>query len=635
MAMSGFVGVFRRDGADVDDGCFEEMLDRIAHRGPDGSGAWRGGSVALGHQQFHTTAESKHVGLPVTNDDESVALTGDVRLDNRAELIDQLSIDDAAVADEEVLLAAYERWGRRCPEMLVGPFSFVVWDGNESRLVCARDHLGVKPFYYAVHDDCVVVGSEAKSVLAHRSVPDTVDEVRIGEYLASVYPDYRRSFYEAVSRLPPAHVLTVEADGVTEHRYWRLDDEREIRLESDAAYAREFRRRFDEAVRCRLRGIDTPAIELSGGLDSSSVAGVVRQAVDGPVYTFSNRFESPAADEREYLEAVLGGGDFTAHSIDGDRTDPLHELSERVRFQDGPIRPAMFWHSWISARTVSENGFRVLLDGWGGDQVASHGYARLRELAATGQWYTLLREMRALRAKEAYPYRSQLWREVIGPLAPGPARSLWQAIRSSDVIAKANPALRDGFVRQIGLTDHLRKIRDESTNHRTHRSYHAEDVTSPAGVRMLELIDRVSARHSIERRHPFVDRRLVEFCVGMPPAQKRRNGMGRFAMRNAMVDVLPEPVFDRTSKADFGQPFADALAAKLAGVHPGIEEFSEAIRYLDQNELDEMARRVREDHHYHDAQRLACAYSLERWLRSRKSHEVDRSVSPVVGRIDA
>ena len=633
--MSGFVGVFRRDGADVDDGCFEEMLDRIAHRGPDGSGAWRGGSVALGHQQFHTTAESKHVVPPVTNDDESVVLTGDVRLDNRAELMGRLSIDDAAIADAELLLAAYERWGRRCPEALVGPFAFVIWDETESRLVCIRDHLGVKPFYYASNDDCVVVGSEAKSVLAHPSVPDTVDEVRIGEYLASVYPDYRRSFFEAVSRLPPAHVLTVDSAGASEHRYWRLDDGRVIRLDSDAAYAREFRRRFDEAVRCRLRGEYTPAVELSGGLDSSSVAGVVRQAVDGPVHTFSNRFESPPADEREYLEAMLEAGDFTAHTTDGDGTDPLNELRERVRFQDGPIRPAMFWQSVRSARTVSENGVLVLLDGWGGDQVASHGYARLRELAATGQWYTLLREMRALRAREAYPYRSQLWREVIGPLAPGPARSLWRAIRSSDVVANANPALRGEFVRRIGLTDHLQTIRDESTNHRTHRSYHAEDVTSPAGVRMLELMDRVSAQHGIERRHPFVDRRLVEFCVGMPPAQKRRNGMGRFAMRNAIVDVLPEPVLDRTSKADFGQPFADALSARLAGEHPGIEDFSAAIRYLDRNELDEMARRVREDHHYHDAQRLACAYSLERWLRSRKSHEVRRSVSPVVGRIDA
>ena len=626
--MSGFVGVFQRDASDVSDGCVEEMLDRIAHRGPDGSGRWEGGAVALGHQRFHTTAESKHADPPVTNDDESVVLTADVRLDNRAELVDRLSIDDVAVADEEVLLAAYERWGRRCPEALVGPFAFVVWDETESRLVCARDHLGVKPFYYASNDDCVVVGSEAKSVLAHQSVPDTVDELRIGEYLASVYPDYRRTFYEAVSRLPPAHVLTVDGDGVTERRYWRLDDEREIRLESDAAYAREFRRRFDEAVRCRLRGVDTPAVELSGGLDSSSVAGVVRKAVDGPVHTFSNRFESPTADEREYLDAVLASGGFKSHIVDGDDVDPLFRIDDRVRFQDGPIRPILFWQSVETAQKISENGWDVLLDGWGGDQVACHGYARLRELAVSGRLATLGAEMRALRSAHDYAYRSQLWREIVRPLAPGPARLLWRAVTSTGGIKAENRALRETFVRDVGLDDHCRTGRSESTRHRTLRPFQIEIITSPFNVRMLELMDRVASFHGFERRHPFLDRRLVEFCVSMPADQKLRNGYGRYAMRNAMADVLPASVCSRTSKAEFGSPYVAALAAWLEETHHDISEFSSVSKYLDPTILDEMCGSIIDTHHVGDAKRFALAYSLEQWLRSLESDGVSVPRSP-------
>ena len=622
--MSGFVSVFRRDGSSVSTDVLDEMLDRIAHRGPDGTGGWANGSVGLGHQRLCTTPESKRLRPPVENDDGTVILTGDYRLDNRTELFDQLEITDENISDGELLVAAYEHWGRRCPEELVGSFAFVIWDDPRSRLFCARDHLGVKPFYLHESDDLVVVGSEASAVLAHPAVSVAVDELRVGEYLADRWGDRRRTFYQDVRRHPPAHTLCVGVEDVRERQYWQLDPERELDLGSDDAYAEEFRRRFDEAIRCRLRGADEPAVTLSGGLDSSAVAGIVHEQHDGTVHTVSNCFEDGSdADEREFLDAMLDTGAFDAHIINGDAVDPLDRLQRRVEIQDGPIHPGMFWHSLANAERMANEGYRVTLSGWGGDQVVSHGYERLRELARRGRVVTLASEMRALRTRKGYPLRSQLWDEVAIPFAPAPFRWLWRTVAGADIVETANPALTTAFVERLSLRDQLRTLRDESPPARTARAAHCTSVVEPIHVQMLELTDRLWARHGLEPRYPFTDRRLVEFCVALPAAQKLRDGYGRYVLRNALADVLPESIRTRTTKAGFERPFADALAARLHDGHPTIDEFEHASRYLDVDELHRMRQRVVDDNAWHTANQLAKAYALEHWLDGVHANQME------------
>lgn len=613
--MSGFAIVWRRHGDSVSRLTLDVLLERIAHRGPDGTGRWIDDGVGLGYQHLRTTPGSGTVPLPLESKQGTHVVTGDYRIDNRARLVSTLGLgEDEDLSDGELLLAAYERWGIRCPEKLVGAFAFVIWDRSNSRMVCARDHLGVKPFYYFRDDALFVAGSEAKAVLAHTAVPPDIDELRIGEYLARRCPDKRRTFYDHVERLPPAHTLVVDSSGCRERQYWTLDPRREINLGSDDAYAREFRRRFNEAVRCRLRGVEEPAVTLSGGIDSSSVAGTVRKQVDGVVHTFSNVFEGyPETDEREYIDAVLDHGTFEPHFIEGTAVDPLHRFPERVRIQDGPLLPAEFWHAFADAGAVADAGCRVMLEGWGGDQTASHGYGRLRELAVTGSLMTLASEMRALH-NQGYDYRSQLWQEILAPLAPAPARRLWQYLPMSDTDGPVPKFLDETFVRRIPLDEHLQRSRADATPSQTLREVHCENLTEPFQVRFLELADRVAARCGVEPRYPFTDRRLIEFSVAMPSEQKRRHGFGRFALRNAMADVLPEEVRTRTSKVYFDTPFSELLASRLSD-DPCVDEPRHLPPYLDVGELDEARQRLRDDPAWSDADLLARSYSLEHWLR--------------------
>lgn len=182
--MSGIIGIFRRDGRDVDPADIKKMNDKIAHRGPDGSRVWCEGPVAFGHQMLHTTQESLHEILPFEDEESGLVITADARIDNRKDLAPQLGIEDNEhVSDSYFILKAYEKWGEKCPEELLGDFAFAIWDKNKEQLFCARDHMGVKPFYYYLSEDLFVFGTEIKSILSIDNVSSKLNEKRLALFL--------------------------------------------------------------------------------------------------------------------------------------------------------------------------------------------------------------------------------------------------------------------------------------------------------------------------------------------------------------------------------------------------------------------------------------------------------------------
>ncbi|HSP56152.1 MAG TPA: asparagine synthetase B, partial [Dehalococcoidia bacterium] len=175
--MSGITGIFRRDGRPVESAEIARMGEVMAHRGPDGSGTWSEGPAALGHLMLHSTRESLHEELPLPRPGGELVITADARIDNRDELIAALDLNGTArdgMADSELILLAYERWGEGCAERLVGDFAFAIWDGRRQMMFCARDHFGMKPFYYHLSPTLFALGSEIKALLALPGVPRRV-----------------------------------------------------------------------------------------------------------------------------------------------------------------------------------------------------------------------------------------------------------------------------------------------------------------------------------------------------------------------------------------------------------------------------------------------------------------------------
>jgi len=587
--MSGIVGTFGLDGAPARPPHLRLMVAAIAHRGPDGCAVWTDGAVGLGHAAHHTTPEAEAETWPLVRTASGIVLVADARIDNRAELLralDPIPNEQSVVTDADLIAAAYERWGLDCAESLIGDFAFALWDPAEQRLFCVRDGVGTRPFFYAhLPDRIFAFASELKALFSLSVVPKTVNEDSIAEYLTGPVLDEEATFYRKIHRLCPGHALTVTPGRMRPWRYWELDPDREVHLSSDEEYEDAFREHFDEAVRCRLRSSTPAGASLSGGIDSSAVAVTARELRRGsePLSTFSIIYdEFPDCDERTYMQAVLSQGGFAPQSFRADDVNALRSLPALLDVHDAPFFAPNLAVRWAGLPRVRAAGTTVLLDGHGGDEVVSRGYERLHELAQTNQWATLTREVwqdarfwggnlgLGLGGRLAWQYGVQPWMEA-RPWAQR-AYGWWRQVRAripGRTDANAFPGHSNGTLlrkevrKQLGIDARQRgRDRERRRYARSARGRHYLDLGAPMQGRALEILNRTAARRGVELRFPFLDRRLMAFCLALPAEQKRRHGWGRSVLRRALGDRLPAAIRRRRSKTNFATHFAAGLMSE-------------------------------------------------------------------------
>lgn len=277
--MSGICGVFNLDGAPADFSLIDRMTAEMRFRGPDGTSIWIDTSVALAHAMLRTTWESEAECQPTSLDGE-VWITADARIDARSGLVAALRAHgrdaDSLLPDSHLILHAYSAWGPACVERLLGDFAFAIWDGPQSTLFCARDHFGIKPFFYAHIGQCLVFGNTLNCLLAHPGLDRKVDDRAVVSFLAhSFVADPSITFYSGCKRLAPAHTLIASERGTRAQRYWSLPVPSEIHFRDSREYVEGFRAHLSVAVRDRLR-CPRQSILLSGGLDSPAIAATAR-----------------------------------------------------------------------------------------------------------------------------------------------------------------------------------------------------------------------------------------------------------------------------------------------------------------------------------------------------------------------
>lgn len=576
--MSAIFGINYFDDCPVSHSALEQMSAVLAHRGTDGSRVWCSRTIGLGHRMLWTTPESLNESLPFEDSSGDLVITADARLDNRGELIAALQtcgLDLGKKTDSELILAAYRHWGERCAEKLLGDFAFAIWDARQRILFCARDHFGVKPFYYYWSPKkTFVFATEVKGLFACGDVPREVNEVRVADHLAEIFEDNESTLYRNILRLPPAHTITVSGEHARTRCYWALDRAREVRFKSNEEYAESFRELFTEAVNCRLRSAFPVGAMLSGGLDSSSITCVARELIarngEQRLATFSTVFDTVhSCDERQYIEAVLAQNNVKPHFIAGDQRGPLQDLEQMHWHQDQAFFAPNFSMVWSIYRTAAQQEVRILLDGHDGDTTVSYGYNYLDELAAAGSWLTLAKEVRELARHFDEPFWPMLrdYARLYGfnPLLRKfptlrTLRRGWRASRGSvlkqETQSKAptgwQALLNPAFAARTGVEGRHKDWRKTlSDGARSEREAHYRRLTQPLQSFALEVHNNAAAAFAIEPRYPFWDRRLVEFCLALPPEQKLQSGWPRMIMRRAMEGILPLPVQWRTGKTDF------------------------------------------------------------------------------------
>lgn len=638
--MSGIIGLYYPDRRPVDQQVFGRMVDVLAHRGPDGTGVWIGDGIALARQMLHTTPESVSERFPLAHRQGDVQLTADVRIDNREELINQLSLranEQNDITDTEIVLAAYEKWGEHCPEKLVGAYAFALWDPNRQALFCARDHYGLKPFYFGyVPGKFFVFSSEAKSILQYPEIPKELNETAIAAHLgAQVELDATYTFYKHVFRLAPGHFMMVDKGGLRSKRYWFLDPGKELSLGSDNAYAEAFHEAFSTAVSCRLRHHKPVGAMLSGGLDSSSIVGVAAPACEAQgekLHTFSAVFDQiKLSDERPFIDAVHQKYDQQTikHFMSADSVSPIADYDQLLWHQDRAVDAGNLYISWALYKVAREQGVRVMLEGFDGDTTVSHGVGYLHEMALKGQWVDLYKEVKAQTQRANAPWQDAMWKWVrkykVDPL-------LRQSVGGRAVLGVKASVTKKRWTPQPAGQKPLswesllniafkRRIQSQFTRKRplpeSEREDHFRLLTRPLMQHAIELLEASAAANQLEVRLPFCDRRLMELCLSMPSQQKRSLGWTRVVMRRAMEHVLPPEIQWRDGKGNLAPGFDHGLLV-LAGSHLKqmiCEDTGGIGRYVDLKALRNQYPEFKLDRMDHNTIHHWRALSLALWLQ--------------------
>lgn len=567
--MSAIAGVVYRDARPASPDTVAAMIDRLTYRGPDGHGVWADGCVGFGHCMLHTTPESLHEHLPLVYDAGDLVLTADARIDNRDELCAGLQLQhrNTVLTDGEIIVEAYKKWGTSCPSMLLGDFVFAIWDRRTQSVFCARDCFGVKPLYYFVSDRAFVFATEIGAMFPVADVPRQLNELRVGEYLTHTFDSKTSTFYKHIVRLPPAHSIRIDRDSVAIEQYWTPDLSRTVQYRSHEDYAEAFRDLFTEAVRCRLRSVYPVGSMLSGGLDSSSIvvtAAPLLAEMGQSLHTFSAVFPSlnrtdPRIDEGTYIDTVLSstGANVEPHFVHADTWSPLIDLLWKG---EEAIPAPNLYMDWALFDAGARHNTRVLLSGFDGDSTVSYGYELFPELIRTGRWPTLLRESEAFARRLDVQQRNVVWHLGIKPLIPEPAIDLWQRIRGRYQPLWTDESTIDArFAQSIGLDAHIRKDQHSRWLWRNVPEQHWHSLSSGLLLYGVELLDKAAADRGVDVRFPFFDRRLVEFCLALPPEHKLKTGWTRAIVRTAMRDVLPEDVQTRVHKSNLSANFKNKL----------------------------------------------------------------------------
>lgn len=563
--MSAITGIFYRDGRKVDPELIEKMNDRLSHRGPDGSAVWCEGNVALGHQMLWTTPESLHEKLPFHDEKSGLVITADARIDNRKELSDELGIKDKEdVSDSYFILKAYEKWGEKCPEYLLGDFAFAIWDENEEKLFCARDHMGVKPFYYYLYEDGFFFATEMKALFVVSDVPYELNELKIALYFTD---ERNMPFYKDIFSLKAAYSMVISKNKYTTKRYWKIDPYSKIEMESDEDYYNKFLEIFEEAVKCRLRTAFPIGFDLSGGLDSSSIVCMTKRILNEnnpyslDIITFSTIFDDfPKSDERYYINKVIEMGGIKPNFVKCDDINLLNDIENILWYQDQPFpHPFLTMLSYMMKKR-HEKSIRIHLSGEGGDYIVSRGAGYFMELAATFRWKTLINEIKYFSKRYGKNPYVLFAKTVIFPLFPKYIQKHIISIKMF-IYKRLNPEiikfkdtdsfLNSEFAKRVNINNFPEeKIWEPSKWACYAKKYHYNSIFRYHIQESLEMIDRNAGSHTIESRYPYFDKRLIEFCYAIPTKMKFRHGWDRFIVRASMSNILPEEIQWRQRKSN-------------------------------------------------------------------------------------
>lgn len=616
-----------------------KATDVLRHRGPDHGVVWRGGQIVLGMRRL-SILDLPGGMQPIWNEDHTCCIVYNGELYNFRELRQELTSCGHVFrteSDTEVIVHAYEQWGLECLVRFNGMFAFALWDDRTKQLFLARDRVGEKPLYYYRDQQRLVFASEIKSILADPDVARTLNLRGLRNFLAFGHAVAPETMYRNIVKLMPGHYLLAKDGKVTTHQYWDVGDEPQLPANhgfSEENIAGRILSLLDDSVRSRMVADVPVGAFLSGGVDSSAIAALMKRHATGPVKTFSLGFNVGGAyNELSDARLVAKALGTDHYELVVGYEDLLRTLQTLVYHYDEPFGDAAGLPVYLLSKFAREH-VKVVLAGDGADELFG-GYRRYAY-------------------DQLAPYYSRLPRVLTDSLIPGLLRHLprlrrvkrtlttwplkdpakryeaWLLLFTPEMQADLlQPALVDGIAGQDHQASYSRYYHalnhSTAVDHMNRLMYTDLKMLLPDGY--LEKVDKAAMACSLETRLPFLDHRLVELAFQIPSRYKISGLSTKRILKRAIRGLVPASVL-RKPKHGFAVPTQPWFQGQLRDFVFEIllDKQTKDRGYFNVEFVEHLWRGHAEGRHVWDAQ-LWLLLNFELWHRMYLDHAGDPTLS--------
>ncbi|MDP2939824.1 MAG: asparagine synthase (glutamine-hydrolyzing) [Candidatus Omnitrophota bacterium] len=572
--MCGICGIYNfNKKAQVNPEHLRQMCEVMRHRGPDDQGFYVNQNLGLGHLRL-SIIDIVGGHQPMFNENNSILIVHNGEIYNFLELREELLSHGHIFktnSDTEVIIHAYEEYGKECVNKFNGMWAFVIWDKNEETLFCSRDRFGIKPFYYYYDGNKFIFASEIKTFFVLVDIEKLENFKKTYEYIVYGNQDsFEETMFRGIYQLKAGHNLILKNKRINIYRYWDLKDSPnnyDLEFKNKEKLYSQFRDLlFSSVLLHRHSDVDVWTL-LSGGLDSSALVCVQKQMkeqglINSPIKTISIVHEQKEINEYEYVKEVLDSDNIINYAINCDEGDVVSSLEKVVYIQDEPFSQMITFNHYFLMKKLSENRIKVVLSGQGADECLA-GYL---PLLSSYYFADLLRSFKILKLLEEMKHCIKRNNPVFYPMP----LLLMQMIKSI-VSRRLASFIKAKFVeKSLGfISKEFNKFeRNISLFIQTKKNFSILNnnlyrmLMNDSLPRILRLEDRNSMSFSIEERVPFLDYRLVEFFFSLSNSQKIDNGVSKKILRESLKGILPEKIRTRITKLGFNAPEKEWLRSE-------------------------------------------------------------------------
>lgn len=564
--MCGIAGIINLNKKEIDAHQLQNMVKILSHRGPDGNGIFIDNNVGLAHTRLSIIDLSNLARQPMSYNDNNYQIIHNGEIYNYIELREELKKDGfyfKTASDTEVIVASYIKWGESCVTHFNGMWAFVIYDVKNKKIFASRDRFGVKPFYYYKDNEKFIFASEIKAILEAESLKKTNYSCLYRLLNTGSLDEGDETFYENIKQLKAAHCLVLQDNDFKIYKYW--DYYETAKEKYDYKNAEEtFLSLLTSSIKLRYRADVPVGACLSGGLDSSSIVTLSTKLLDCPIHTFSSIYEDEDCNESYYIDIVNKFNKTIPHYVYPVPQDFIDIIKKITYHQDEPTAGPGLYSQWHVMKTAQDH-VKVLLDGQGADELLGgyfyfFGYYfseikkeknKIGAIAAAQKILNEYPKIKELTGMNSYAGMYRIISEIFLP------RFLSNIFNT--------PLLKRNINNKSFLTAEFTnnakcgnkqypEIPKKFENELENALYKSlVQVSIPS---LLHYEDRNSMAFSIESRVPFLDYRLVEFCLGLPADERIKADMTKVIMRKALKGILPDEVTYRRDKKGYPTPFA-------------------------------------------------------------------------------